>query len=107
MRKYPSVAIVLAACWLRYWRATFRYLLANQPTAVRFLSYERYCAAPQAALEVLADLIGVTAQREPLLGHAQRFRAPRACDAGQLGLDPAAVREARDLQGRLLAAATV
>ena len=107
MRKYPSVAIVLAACWLRYWRATFRYLLANQPTAVRFLSYERCCAAPQAALDDLADVIGVTAQREQLLGHAQRFRAPRAYDAGQLGLDPAAVREARDLHDRLLAVASV
>jgi hypothetical protein len=93
--------------WLRYWCATFRYLLANQPTAVRFLSYERCCAAPQAALEVLADVIGVTAQREQLLGHAQRFRAPRAYDAGQLGLDPAAVREARDLHHRLLAVASV
>jgi hypothetical protein len=93
--------------WLRYWCATFRYLLANRPANLQFLSYERCCAAPPAALERLAVTIDATAQREQLLRHAPRFRAPRAHDEQQLGLDPALLRQARELHGRLLAVAAV
>jgi hypothetical protein len=91
--------------WLRYWCATFEYLLANRPANLQLLSYERCCAAPQAALETLAVAIDATAQREQLLGHAGRFRAPRAYDAQQLGLDPVVLSRARELHSRLLAVA--
>jgi hypothetical protein len=86
--------------WMRYWCATFECLLANRPVNLQFLSYERCCAAPQAALETLA-----VAQREQLLRHAGRLRAPRAYDAQQLGLDPVVLSRARELRGRLLAVA--
>jgi hypothetical protein len=93
--------------WLRYWCATFEYLLHHRTANMSFLSYERCCERPRLALTAIASVVRLDAGREQLLAHADRFRAPRAYDAQALGLDPVVLRRAHQIHARLLDASVV
>jgi len=92
--------------WAEYWIAAFTRALAQADEGVRFVSYDRLCAAPQAGLATLADAIGLAAS-SPVRGQGGRFRAPTPYAAERLGLAPERLERAQALHARLLARSIV
>ncbi len=103
-RDGPGVGLspLTADFWAEYWIAAFGRALDSADERVRFVSYDRLCAAPQSGLGALADTIGLGAE-SPVRAQGARFRSPTPYAADRLGLDPARLERAQALHARLLA----
>lgn len=91
------------AFWLRYWVAAYRHVLEHAGPSTWILSYARLTGRPEAALEEVADAVGIPPAE--LVGMADRLRPPRSHEVDLEGVPRPLLREARDLHGRLETAA--
>ena len=92
------------AFWLRYWQASYRYLLDQHRERVHFLAYDRLLDDPARDLGRLAGLLGLEDPAR-LTQAAGRVRRPRQHPVETAELAPALCRSVAALHGELQAAA--
>lgn len=104
-RENPDV-VQTTDFWLKYWCATFEYLISNPLNNQFFISYERCCEKPAEALRQIALTTGLN-RVDDLVVQAHRFRAPVAYDSEKLGLSHDLLERAMSLYAKLLDASII
>lgn len=91
--------------WLRYWLATYRFVLDHLGPPVHLVSYAHLTGQPAKALADLADLLdraGVD-----LRSSAARLHPPRRHETETDGVEPSILRQASDLYDQLERSASI
>ena len=91
--------------WLRYWTASYRFVLEHAGTSAHLVSYRRLTDAPSQALSALSDALDLPGDR--LTAQADDLRAPRTHPVDDAAIPAALRREAEAVYDALDARAAV
>lgn len=86
--------------WLRYWTATYRFVLEESDARVHLVSYARLTERTKESLAELEELLDVPGGSLKAL--AGRLRPPRTHDVDAAAVDSGILREAEDVHRRLV-----